>query len=681
MGDKIKLSVCMMVKNEEEMLPRCLKSIQGIADELIIVDTGSEDRTVEIAESFGAKVYHHPWENDFSKHRNQSISYATGDWILQIDADEELNLENFSVNKMKKVLARLPEELQAVLVTISDYNQQGDLMVSFKYPRLYRNKVGVHYKGRVHNQLVYQGQVKDSDMELFHYGYDLETEKMDAKFHRTTTLLKKRIEENSKDYDAYFYLANSYAKEGKLNDSIEYAKDCFRYLEESENESALYLSNYYTLGSCYFKLKDWKKSRYWCEKGLQKNNDDIGLIYVLIMTAIAEKKYDEALILIKRYFKSYKVIQENPLLMQGQFIYHGSDDSYNRVKYLALSVNLYQNNYEKFEQQWENIKEKIYSNPKWQKEILNNISTKNKIELLIDKSLELIENCPNKANVLIKPLIKSVSQNDGSDLVQTFTNRLRDYHLSEKSVEILFREFYRIDEYKICRLFLEKFEVMNITQPEFLSYILYVFHKEKWEDKGKNTCKVIMSRKNITADLLEPVIRYYYEIGDEDGLGKSLTNYFQILINYKSVDSDILLIAGKYLVKNGQIELLLMIAEALSMKVPLEFDNTIDSIESLSEYFASIGEKFSSNERYDLMQIALEIAFDLSGNFKHLEKIADSMMAVGQYQNSVKFYNKLVQSGYNNYKFAPNMKRAFMAMEDYSGVELCEKLISVPSEV
>ncbi|MFN3533586.1 MAG: glycosyltransferase family 2 protein, partial [Candidatus Brocadia sp.] len=84
------LSACMIVKNEEKFLPQCLQSIKDAVDEVIIVDTGSTDKTVEIAKSFGARVYHHPWKNSFSEARNHSLSYATGDWILQIDADEAL---------------------------------------------------------------------------------------------------------------------------------------------------------------------------------------------------------------------------------------------------------------------------------------------------------------------------------------------------------------------------------------------------------------------------------------------------------------------------------------------------------------------------------------------------------------------------------------------------------------
>ena len=84
------ISLCMIVKDEEESLPTCLNSIRDYVDEIIIVDTGSTDSTVEIAKSYNAKVYHHPWENSFSKARNYSLSYATCDWILIMDADEEI---------------------------------------------------------------------------------------------------------------------------------------------------------------------------------------------------------------------------------------------------------------------------------------------------------------------------------------------------------------------------------------------------------------------------------------------------------------------------------------------------------------------------------------------------------------------------------------------------------------
>ncbi|MFC1618615.1 glycosyltransferase family 2 protein, partial [Candidatus Neomarinimicrobiota bacterium] len=84
------LSVCMIVRNEARMLPGCLNSLTGVADQIVVIDTGSEDDTAKIARSFGAQVYDFPWGDDFAAARNESIRHASGDWILWIDADERL---------------------------------------------------------------------------------------------------------------------------------------------------------------------------------------------------------------------------------------------------------------------------------------------------------------------------------------------------------------------------------------------------------------------------------------------------------------------------------------------------------------------------------------------------------------------------------------------------------------
>ena len=85
-----RISLCMIVRDEEEHLARCLASVQGVVDEIVIVDTGSIDRSVEIAEGFGARVLHEEWKGDFAAPRNTGIDAAGGDWILVLDADEEL---------------------------------------------------------------------------------------------------------------------------------------------------------------------------------------------------------------------------------------------------------------------------------------------------------------------------------------------------------------------------------------------------------------------------------------------------------------------------------------------------------------------------------------------------------------------------------------------------------------
>jgi len=88
------LSLCMIVKNEEANLSRCLDSVKDIVDEIIIIDTGSTDNTVRIAESYGAKVFSIQWNDDFSEARNASLEKANGKWILLMDADDELAQED-----------------------------------------------------------------------------------------------------------------------------------------------------------------------------------------------------------------------------------------------------------------------------------------------------------------------------------------------------------------------------------------------------------------------------------------------------------------------------------------------------------------------------------------------------------------------------------------------------------
>ena len=87
------ISLCMIAKNEEKYLEQCLNSVKGLADEIIIVDTGSTDRTKEIAKKFSAKIFDFKWIDDFSAARNESLKHAAKDWILVLDADEMIDKE------------------------------------------------------------------------------------------------------------------------------------------------------------------------------------------------------------------------------------------------------------------------------------------------------------------------------------------------------------------------------------------------------------------------------------------------------------------------------------------------------------------------------------------------------------------------------------------------------------
>jgi glycosyltransferase involved in cell wall biosynthesis/tetratricopeptide (TPR) repeat protein len=197
-----KLSVCLIIKNEEQFLAQCLKSIRALAQQIIVVDTGSKDRTMEIAEEFGAEIHSFAWCDDFAAARNAALEHATGDWILMLDADEELPAAEHEkiradMKKSDVIALRLP------LVNREKENE-GQSFV----PRLFRNAPGVYYSGRIHEQvfpsLMALGKpwglaTRFGTAQLLHHGYTKEMVRDRNKIERNLKLLRQAVEENPTD--------------------------------------------------------------------------------------------------------------------------------------------------------------------------------------------------------------------------------------------------------------------------------------------------------------------------------------------------------------------------------------------------------------------------------------------------------------------------------------------------
>lgn len=222
---KNKVSLCMIVKDEEEYLPRCLSSIKDIVDEIIIVDTGSTDKTVEIAQNYGAQIYYFKWNNNFSEARNESLKYATKDWILILDADDELHEED---REEFKILldSQLDEKAIYYFETLSYYGDsidKGDIAININ-PRLFRNNRGIHYKGEIHNQLVFtKGEynaIYDS-IKIHHYGYLNKRIISKDKRNRNISILKEQVKDNPNGGFAYFNLGNEYASLDDMTNALE----------------------------------------------------------------------------------------------------------------------------------------------------------------------------------------------------------------------------------------------------------------------------------------------------------------------------------------------------------------------------------------------------------------------------------------------------------------------------
>lgn len=244
------ISLCMIVKDEEGHLPRCLGSIRNWVDEIVLVDTGSTDGTVEIAQSFGARIFHHPWENDFSKHRNQSLSYARGDWILVLDADEEVERED--APGLRGLLGEA--QAQSLFLPVTHVTAAGRKDVQHNSVRLFRNRLGFHYRGIVHNRLVLSGPSRFAAVRVYHYGYGLAPDVMTKKFARTTRLLKRELEVNPEDALSHYYLGVAYLGQGDFTRAYEEGQTAKTLVDKQRVTSDHVQEIYWLLESAAFNL-------------------------------------------------------------------------------------------------------------------------------------------------------------------------------------------------------------------------------------------------------------------------------------------------------------------------------------------------------------------------------------------------------------------------------------------
>ena len=163
----ISISLCMIVKNEEKVLKRCLNNVMNLVDEVIIVDTGSTDRTKEVAKQFTDKIFDFPWENDFSKARNFSLSKATKDYFMWLDADDVFPDEKKNAFlEMKKSLDPAIDMITMPYET--DFDEKGRPIFSYIRERICRNHGGFHFQGKVHEAIPFSGKIWHLDIPIRH---------------------------------------------------------------------------------------------------------------------------------------------------------------------------------------------------------------------------------------------------------------------------------------------------------------------------------------------------------------------------------------------------------------------------------------------------------------------------------------------------------------------------------
>jgi tetratricopeptide (TPR) repeat protein len=225
------ISLCLIARDEEAMLPGCLASAKGAVDQIVLVDTGSSDRTCEVAQAAGALVLRRPWDDDFSAPRNLAARHATGDWILVLDADERLaagagqilrkvaRRASFDVGMVRLHNAASAGDAEAAV--LSGAARRGPVVL---LPRLVRRTPDLAWTGAIHENvgewlLRRRGSRAAVPVDLVHYGYVQDEALMARKAERNVALLQRRVELEPDDITPHGYLALELIDAGRAEEA------------------------------------------------------------------------------------------------------------------------------------------------------------------------------------------------------------------------------------------------------------------------------------------------------------------------------------------------------------------------------------------------------------------------------------------------------------------------------
>ena len=332
------LSLCMITKDEQEFLPNCLRSVKGLVDEIIVVDTGSKDNTIEIAKQFGAKVVKYKWSNDFSNARNFSLKHATKDWIIVLDADEIISKEDHS--KIKDFISAEKHDAFFMIqrnytnatttpdfvVNDNKYEEGKEFAGWFANPvvRLFRNKEDIFFEAKVHESVepcLLRGSYSIGSLQvpIHHFFYKKGSEVMREKFESYLKLGKEQIKLTPGDPKPYYEAGVIHMQVGNTKKAVE----CFeKVLSLDSNYRRVYLN----LGVLYMRKNQDEEAMKVFKDGLKVNAKDGDILVNMGVVYLKKRDYEEA---IESFRKAIEIKPRNPQA------YNNLGAAYLRLKRLA----------------------------------------------------------------------------------------------------------------------------------------------------------------------------------------------------------------------------------------------------------------------------------------------------------------------------------------------------------
>ncbi|WP_199731665.1 glycosyltransferase [Cohnella endophytica] len=329
----IKLSLCMIVKNEEEVIGRCLKSVHEVVDEIIIVDTGSTDRTKEICSEYTEKIYDFEWINDFAAARNFAFSLATMDYLFWLDADDVLQTEDSEkIRELKETLDPTIDSITMVYCLAQD--EQGNMTSSNRRNRIVKRLNHFQWRGFVHEYLEVGGKISNSDIVVYHK--PMKSHVSD----RNLTIYNSRLErgDHFSPRDLY-YFANECLDHRLYEQAVEYYEkfldtnqgwiedkiaacgklaDCFHHLGNKERESYYTLKSFEydtpraefccRMGFGFMQQNEWEKAVFWYRLAseMTRPNDNWGFFNHACWTWLPHLQLCVCYYRLGEYLQAYK---------------------------------------------------------------------------------------------------------------------------------------------------------------------------------------------------------------------------------------------------------------------------------------------------------------------------------------------------------------------------------------
>jgi len=350
----LKLSIAMMVKNEEKHLYECLESLtplrKNINSELIVVDTGSTDKTVSIAKKFTDKLYFHKWNNNFSEMRNITIDYCKGEWIFIIDGDEVLEYPDDIISFFKKEKYNNYNTCFLTLKNLASLNDLSKINY-LNAPRIFKNSETFKFVGSIHNQPIFKEPYKHFERpRLVHYGYIMDDEElMEKKFNRTSKLLKMELKNNPSNIYYWFQLSVTYSMHKDYGKAISPAETAYNLIFKNRKKIIDYPHIILNLIRVYINNKQFEEGSILIEKYNHIFDNYLDFNYMGGSIKAKTKKYNEAINYYQKYLEIHeiyntKLYKHDPKV--SELSYNLIDEVYKNLGFIYSYLNKYDKSFE-----------------------------------------------------------------------------------------------------------------------------------------------------------------------------------------------------------------------------------------------------------------------------------------------------------------------------------------------